>query len=203
MRTALSPSRFLVSALVVIAACLGCSQPGGESDAGDGKPVVALIMKSLANEFFSTMAAGAEQHHQEHADEYDLIVNGIKDERDLARQVALVEEMVARGVDAVVIAPADSKALTPALKRAADQGVVVINIDNKLDDAVLADAGIEIPFVGPDNRAGARKVGEHLAGLLSAGDEVAILEGIVEIFDGDARIVERRGKRALDALCAL
>ena len=51
--------------------------------------------------------------------QYDLIVNGIKDERDLARQVALVDEMIAQRVDAIVIAPADSKALVSACKRAA------------------------------------------------------------------------------------
>lgn len=55
-------------------------------------------MKSLANEFFSTMAKGAEAHQAAHAEDYELIVNGIKDERDLARQVSLVvEQRGARG----------------------------------------------------------------------------------------------------------
>ena len=175
--------------VAALAACFACSQQDSQPGASGEKPVVALIMKSLANEFFSTMAAGAERHNQAHSDEYELVVNGIKDERDLARQVALVEEMVARGVDAIVIAPADSKALTPALKRAADQGVVIVNIDNKLDGDILADSGVRIPFVGPNNRAGARKVGEHLAAELSAGDEVAILEGIRTSFNGQQRLL--------------
>jgi ribose transport system substrate-binding protein len=135
-------------------------------------------MKSLANEFFSTMADGAAAHQAAHAETYELIVNGIKDERDLARQVAIVEEMVAADVDAIVIAPADSKALVPALRRAREAGVIVINIDNRLDTEVLAEEGVTIPFVGPDNRAGARKVAETLTSLLTAGDQVAILEGI-------------------------
>jgi ribose transport system substrate-binding protein len=139
---------------------------------------VALVMKSLANEFFSTMAQGAEAHQSAHAGEYELIVNGIKDERDLARQVSLVEEMVAQGVDAVVIAPADSKALVTVLKRAAAAGIALVNIDNRLDPEVLKDAGLEVPFVGPDNRKGARAVGEALAAKLQAGDKVAILEGV-------------------------
>ncbi len=87
-------------------------------------------MKSLANEFFSTMAEGAKSHQAAHSDQYELIVNGIKDERDVSRQVALVDEMVGSGVDAIVIAPADSKALIPVLRRAIQAGVVVINIDN-------------------------------------------------------------------------
>ena len=76
---------------------------GQQSSSQNGtteQPRVALIMKSLANEFFSTMAAGAENHQRENAETYQLLINGIKDESDLARQVALVEEMVAVGVDA-------------------------------------------------------------------------------------------------------
>lgn len=151
------------------------------------KPRIALVMKSLANEFFSTMAKGAEQHQAVNPDQYELVSSGIKDERDLSRQVALVEEMVASGVDAIVIAPADSKALVPVLRRAVDAGVVVVNIDNRLDADVLAQEKVKIPFVGPDNRAGARRVAEHLASRLAAGDAVAVLEGIRTSFNGQQR----------------
>lgn len=176
--------------LLLITGCGGQRQaatPGADPDQGVQKPRIALIMKSLANEFFSTMAAGAKQHQAEHADQYDLVVNGIKDERDLSRQVALVEEMVASGVDAIVIAPADSKALVAALRRAQTAGVVVVNIDNKLDEQVLAQEQLTIPFVGPDNQAGARQVGDYLASQLSKGDQVVLLEGIRTSYNAQQR----------------
>lgn len=190
-KVSLSKSRLVTCAaallLLVLLAVPGCrgttEQRGGEP----AKPRIALIMKSLANEFFATMAEGAEQHQSAHRDQYELIVNGIKDERDLGRQVALVEEMIAQQVDAIVIAPADSKALIPVLKRAQAAGVIVVNIDNKLDSEVLADAAIELPFVGPDNRNGARQVGEYLAQQLQAGDQVALLEGIPTSFNSQQR----------------
>lgn len=119
------------------------------------KPTIALIMKSLANEFFQTMEQGAREHHRKYSDRYDLIVNGIKDELDVSRQIDLVEQMIARHVDAIVIAPADSKALIPVCKKAQEAGIVVVNIDNKFDEAVLQENGVDFPFVGPDNRAGA------------------------------------------------
>jgi ribose transport system substrate-binding protein len=144
-------------------------------------------MKSLANEFFATMAEGARQHEREHSGTFELIVNGIKDERDLSRQVGLVDEMIAQGVNAIVIAPADSKALVSACKRARDAGIIVVNIDNKLDDQVIIDQGIKVPFVGPDNRAGARKVGDFLAKRLKPGDQVVVLEGIRTAFNGQQR----------------
>jgi ribose transport system substrate-binding protein len=144
-------------------------------------------MKSLANEFFQTMADGAGAWQKQKADDFELISNGIRNETDLAQQVALVEQMIARGVDAIVIAPADSKALVPVLKRAQEAGIVVVNIDNRLDRGVLAEAGATIPFVGPDNREGARLVGEELAKQLKRGDQVAILEGVPTAFNAQQR----------------
>jgi ribose transport system substrate-binding protein len=150
-------------------------------------PRIALIMKSLANEFFVTMAEGAKAHHAAHADAYALIVNGIRNESDLTQQVALVEQMMAQRVDAIVIAPADSRALVPVLAKARRQGLVVVNIDNKLDEATLRQAGIDVAFVGPDNRAGAKAVGAELATRLRRGDAVAILEGIPTAFNAQQR----------------
>jgi ribose transport system substrate-binding protein len=71
--------------------------------------------------------------------------------------------MIASKVNAIVIAPADSKALIPVSKRAMDAGITVVNIDNKFDAGALKEKGLDIVFVGPDNRKGAKKVGDALA----------------------------------------
>jgi ribose transport system substrate-binding protein len=144
-------------------------------------------MKSLANEFFKTMEDGARKHQVAHANQYELVATGIKDEQDVARQIELVEQMIARGVQAIVLAPADSRALVAVAQRAMDAGIVVVNIDNRFDAAVLAERRIAIPFVGPDNRKGARMVGQAVAQRLSRGDPIAILEGAPNAFNGIQR----------------
>jgi ribose transport system substrate-binding protein len=164
----------------------GCAPPASDSGT-ERKPRIALIMKSLANEFFITMENGARAHQQANAAAYDLLANGIKDELDVGRQIDLVEQMIAQRVDAIVIAPADSKALVPVCQKAQQAGIVVVNIDNKFDDAVLASSQVRIPFVGPDNRQGARIVGEHLAKHLQPGDKVALVEGAPNAFNGVQR----------------
>ncbi len=141
----------------------------------------------MANEFFLTMENGARAHQRAHADEYELVANGIKDELDVARQIDLVEQMIAQHVDAIVIAPADSKALVAVCKKALDAGIVVVNIDNKFDSAVLADKHVSLPFVGPDNRKGAKMVGDYLAKRLKKDDPVAIIEGAPNAFNGVQR----------------
>ena len=171
------------TAIVVLTACLlaaaGCSSEKTDEDpAADANPKVALIMKSLANEFFVTMAAAAEDHQEQRQDEYELIVNGIKNESDLAQQVALVEQMISVGVDAIVIAPADSKALVPILARARENGIHVVNIDNRLDGDVLAEYDLVIPFIGPNNRKGAREAALFALEQLPEGANVVILEGV-------------------------
>ncbi len=169
--------------VVTAAVGMGACSPGSH----DGRPRVALVMKSLANEFFKTMEEGARAHQAARADQYELLVNGIKDEQDVAGQIALVEQMMARGIDALVIAPADSKALVPVCQRARQLGIAVVNIDNQLDREVLATRGIQIPFVGPSNRKGARLAGDYLAQRLQPADPVAIIEGIPNAFNAVQR----------------
>ncbi len=173
--------------LIGLALMAGLAPAGcGEAPKG-GKPRVALVMKSLANEFFLTMQKGASQHQKAHDAEYELLPNGIKDETSVLQQVEIVEQMIARGVDAIVLAPADSKGLVKVCKKAIAAGITVVNIDNKLDAEVLASLNLKIPFVGPDNREGARLAGECLARKLKAGDEVVIIEGLPGAFNAIQR----------------
>ena len=180
-----------ISLVLLFVFLLSCdSQKSGRlsADARDEeKPVIALVMKSLANEFFVNMANGAERHQAERAD-YELIINGIRNESDLAQQVALVDQMISRSVDAIVIAPADSQALVPALARASAAGIVIINIDNRLEPKVLDEYELSIPFIGPSNRAGAKMVGDFALQSVAVGSEVAILEGITSAVNS----IERR-----------
>lgn len=169
------PGRML--ALAVISS-LSLVTPFSAAHAED-KPKVALVMKSLANEFFRTMEDGAKDYQKAHADDFELVANGIKDETDTGNQIRIVEQMIATGAKAIILAPADSKALVPVVKKAMDAGITVVNIDNRLDPDVLKSKQISVPFVGPDNRKGARMVGDYLAKeKLKAGDQVGIIEGV-------------------------
>lgn len=183
-----------VAVLAAASAALPLSSAYAETSQ---KPKVALVMKSLANEFFLTMEDGAKAYQKEHSADFDLVSNGIKDETDTANQIRIVEQMIVSKVNALVIAPADSKAMVPVIKKAVDAGITVINIDNQLDPGVLKSKNISVPFVGPDNRKGARLVGEYLAKQLKAGDEVGIIEGVSTTTNAQQRTAGF--KNAMDA----
>ena len=71
-------SSLLVPALVFMVSMAGCGDSPAPSSENNDRPTVALIMKSLANEFFVNMENGARQHQVENADQYELVINGIK-----------------------------------------------------------------------------------------------------------------------------
>ncbi|HIE95307.1 MAG TPA: sugar ABC transporter substrate-binding protein [Acidobacteria bacterium] len=156
-------------------------------DTSTSRPKVALVMKSLANEFFQTMEDGARAHQEQNPTRYELFAEGIKDELDVVRQIDLVEQMVARGAQVLVLAPADSKALVAAAAKAIEAGLTVVNIDNRLDEDALTERGLTISFVGPDNRGGAAQAAEVLAKTLNPGDQVAIIEGAPGAFNAIQR----------------
>jgi ribose transport system substrate-binding protein len=140
------------------------------------KPVIGLVMKSLANEFFKDMQEGAVRHAQERGD-LTLIPVGIQSETDIDGQIAAVENLVTRHVDAIVIAPADSRALLSPIVRAMKTGIKIINIDVAFDPASMRKHHVDIAFVGPDNRLGAKMSGDVLAKALGHGGKVVIIEG--------------------------
>lgn len=164
----------IISSILFLVAC----DKQDSTPATPSRPKIALIMKSMANEFFVTMAEAARTHQESHAQQYDLLINGIKNESDLSSQVALVDQMIAMKVDAIVICPADSKALVPALIRAQRAGIRVVNIDNRLDPDVVKELGAAIPFIGPSNRRGAKIVADYVLKQFPEKAAVVILEGI-------------------------
>lgn len=140
------------------------------------QPKVGLVMKSLANEFFKDMTEGAIAHQKKRGD-FELKTVGMKDETDFDAQTTAVESFVTQKLDVIVIAPADSKAMVAPVARAIKAGVTVVNFDVALDQAAMKKAGLNLAFVGPDNRAGAKLAGDALAKAIGPGAKVVIIEG--------------------------
>jgi ribose transport system substrate-binding protein len=144
--------------------------------AEDKKPVIGLVMKSLANDFFKNMLEGAEAHEKTRGD-FTLKAIGMQNETDFESQINGVENFITQKVDAIVIAPADSRAMVGPIKKAIEAGITVINFDVSLDEQAKKDAGLELAFLGPDNRGGAKMAGDALAKALGKGAKVVIIEG--------------------------
>ena len=171
----------LVLAAAVIALVFATSAfAGGTSEkaAAGKRPVVGLVMKSLANEFFKVMEEGARTFAAKD-NTFDLIPVGMNSETDIDTQIAAMDNFITKKVDVICLAPADSIGLVPSVKRAIAAGITVVNIDVTLDKQALVRNGLpqDFLYVGPDNTEGAQLVGDYLGKTLGNGAKVIIIEG--------------------------
>jgi ribose transport system substrate-binding protein len=163
--------RVLAVALVEALALPAVTRAAGK------KPVVGLVMKSLANEFFKSMEEGAVKYAKADGT-FTLIPVGMNSETDIDTQIAAVENFITQKVDIICVAPADSVGLVAPVKKAIAAGITVVNFDVKLDDKALKEAGLQnLVFVGPDNEEGAFLAGADLGKKLGKGGKVFIIEG--------------------------
>jgi ribose transport system substrate-binding protein len=146
---------------------------------------IGLVFKGLTNEASKQMEADAQKHAESIG--VKLTSQGLQDDSDIEGQVNIIENMIAKKMDAIVVAPTDAKALVPPVVKAVKAGIVVINVDSRLDQDLLKSAGVEIPYIGPDNEAAAKMSGDELGKLLKAGDKVVILEGAPGAENGNQR----------------
>ena len=179
--------------LAVSAVMAGCgSKPDDKAPADSGssggsdKTVIGFIPMTLNNEYFITMVNGAKQKASELG--VELNVQAGDQHASAAEQLTIVENMITSGVDAICIVPSSSEGLAAALKKCKDANIPVINLDTKLDDSVLKEAGMKVPFYGTDNYAGAKTAGEYVKAHFNPGTKTAILTGI----EGQQNAADRR-----------
>lgn len=146
-------------------------------DSEDTKPTIALVMKTLTNPFFVEMEKGARQAEQELG--IHLLVKTGAQETSIEQQITIIKELIQENVDAIVIAPADSKELIPVLKEAQEAGIVIINVDNQLNPELSQEFGlVGVPYISVDNEQGAYLSAKYISDQITSPTQVAILEGI-------------------------
>jgi ribose transport system substrate-binding protein len=120
------------------------------------QPTFALIIGIKGDPFYITMGKGA----QAEADAVgaDLIVDGPSKAGDVVGQTALVDAMIARKVDAIMIAAVDKQSMIQPLQRANDAGIKVISLDTYIGDGDYENGTVTFPvsYIGSDNIDGGR-----------------------------------------------
>ena len=137
--------------LLITSACsgiVGCNQ--------NRKKRIAVIPKAVSHLFWVSVEKGAKKAGQEF--NVEILWNGPAAETEFARQIQIVDSMVAQRIDAIAVAPAERKALVAPIDRAAAAGIPVTVFDSALDSTNY------VSYVATDNveagRIAARKLGE-------------------------------------------
>jgi ribose transport system substrate-binding protein len=159
----------------------------GAPAASNGKPRVALVMKTLNNPFFIEMQRGAEDAAKKL--NVDLVIQAAERETDVERQMQIVENLIQARVNAIALTPSGSREVVPAVGKANAANIPVVIVDTRLDPKAASDAGVKtVTFVGSDNYRGGQIIGEYLVKASEGHAKVAVLEGIPGHETGDSRV---------------
>ncbi|RUL81860.1 sugar ABC transporter substrate-binding protein [Tautonia sociabilis] len=121
---------------------------------------VMVIPKGTTHEFWQTIHFGAKTA----ADEMDaeILWKGPQKEDDRQQQIELVQNAIALGVDGIVLAPLDARALVGPVEQAVARGIPVVIIDSALN------SDTPVSYVATDNYNGgvlaARRMGALMGG---------------------------------------
>jgi len=146
-------------ALVVFVVCPSAHAAGGTHK----KPYnIALIIKATDSDFWQYVLIGGANYGLDHPDQVKVTKYGPKSEADIDKQVAILEDVISKKPDAIVIASTSSDATVPALESAIDQGIAVVTIDNKVhSDKIPA-------FLATNNKVGGALCADQMVAALKA-----------------------------------
>jgi ribose transport system substrate-binding protein len=119
---------------------------------------IAVIPKGTTHEFWKSIHAGAQQAASEYG--VEILWKGPQKEDDRAQQITVVEDFISRGVDGIVLAPLDDRALMRPVRDAARENIPVVIIDSALQGENF------ISFVATDNYQGGVLAGRRMGELL-------------------------------------
>ena len=146
--------------------CLtGCSKKDAASK--NERLTIAVIPKGTIHEFWKSVHAGADMAGQELG--VDILWKGPLKEDDREAQISVVENIITRGVDGIVLAPLDDTALRRPVDEAMRNGIPVAIFDSGLQGDNY------ISYVATDNFKAGQLAGKYMAKLLGGKGSVAVL----------------------------
>jgi ribose transport system substrate-binding protein len=164
MRSSVRPMLIVAAALLL----LSC----GKSQRGPKAYSIAVIPKGTTHEFWKSIHAGAVRAARElsaQGTEVALTWKGPLREDDREQQIQVVEGFTSQGINGIVLAPLDSRALVRPVEEAGRAGIPTVIIDSGLESENI------VSFVATDNLRGGELAAERMGVLLQGKGKVLML----------------------------
>ncbi len=158
----------IIILLLAGVALTGCYKPGQKSKNFN----IAVIPKGTTHEFWKSIHAGAVKASQEfasHGIQVSINWKGPLREDDREQQIQVVEGFLSQGVNGIVLAPLDSRALVRPVEEAARAGIPTVIFDSGLESDNI------VSFVATDNFKGGVLAADRLGELLGGKGKVLLL----------------------------
>ena len=144
----------MLASLFVAGGCTRRPEKPGHTISEPKKPVrkIAFVMKLIGIPYTNACERGMKQAAEELG--IDAVFLGPPTGGDTIQQIAIIEDQISRGVDAIIISPNDDQAVIPVIKKAMSKGVKVFTWDSDAPDserifyvAAADDVGIGVEVI--------------------------------------------------------
>lgn len=170
----------LLGAFFLLTACRGALAP--ESEQKQAKSMkVGFVPKALNQEFWITSRAGATAADKQMSG-VNVLVDAGSSELAIDEQIAVVEDMLTKQVDALAVAPTAPDQLKPVLERASKQVPVLL-----VDTDIPSWKG-KTTYIGTDNVEGGRVAGKYIIDQMKGSGTLALINGVPGATSGEDRI---------------
>jgi ribose transport system substrate-binding protein len=128
---------------------------------------VAVVVKTGNSSFWQNVQTGcfdAQKELKKTTPKFSVTFLGPQSESNVNEEINIVESAIDRGVKAIVLAPSDTTALIPVVKKAKAAGINVVIIDSKLE----GDASNYDSFLATDNKAAGEACAKEMIARVKA-----------------------------------
>ncbi len=164
----------------------GCARTGTTGTGSQKKLTIAVIPKGTTHELWKRIHAVSIKAAQElsaQGTQVEPIWKGPLREDDREQQIQVVEGFISQGVNGIVLAPLDDRALVRPVEEAKRAGVPCVIIDSALETNSITS------FIATDNRKGGMLAADKMGELLNGKGKVLLLR----YQEGSASTQEREG----------
>ncbi len=166
-------SYILIGSLITVLSACSNGKNGKKKDG----IVIGVSMLSLQSEFIVNVKDAIEAEAK--VKNIELIITDAQ--RSAEKQVQQVETFISQKVDAIILNPCEVEASSPAITRAKEAGIPIINVNSETKS--IPDA-----FVGSRDEESAEIALEHIAKLINFQGNIMIIEGYI----GQAAQIKRK-----------
>lgn len=135
--------------------------------AREEKKLIGFSVIDMKNPYFITLENAAREAAEQKG--YELLMEDPG--TDPGEQALQIQEMIDKGISAIILSPVDWEKITSSLKALKEAGVRIINVDTQVKEMEYVDA-----YIGSDNYNAGYICGEDLIRRCPEGGKIAILE---------------------------
>jgi ribose transport system substrate-binding protein len=134
----------------------------------DGSPITVAIVPKLVHPFFEDVRIGAEEEAAELGVTFEWVA---PQTGDPAIQVKMIEDLISKQVNAIVISPNEPASVVPVIADGLSKGILMMTFDSDSPDSD------RVMYIGTDNKTAGMVQGDTMREALGGSGKVGIITG--------------------------